>query len=185
MQYSDSINCFLNISAVDIFQKWFSIQNEPKDIRRHWPFFVHTLPNTHYLKLFYELIRLWQRKEMGENRGKWKIMKEMSLPVYCLTATNCNAAGRTNWQNFTEDDTDVREYEVISTWRVHSNMYITSTWFQLSTSCQHSIRLEFSSGLPLSPLGQNPMLLGIQEHSQPPPDQHKLHSLLLNPIPKS
>ena len=21
---------------------------------------------------------------MGENRGKWKIMKEMSLPVYCL-----------------------------------------------------------------------------------------------------
>ena len=53
----------------------------------------------------------------------------------------------------------------------------------VSTSCQHSIRLEFSSGLPLSPLGQNPMLLGIQEHSQPPPDQHKLHSLLLNPIP--
>ena len=94
-----------------------------------WSFFVHTLPNTHYLKLFYEL-RLWQRKEMGENRGKWKIMKEMSLPVYCLTATNCNAAGRTNWQNFTEDDTDVREYEVISTWRVHSHMYITSTWFQ-------------------------------------------------------
>ena len=62
-----------------------------------------------------------------DNVFKYTVLFFLTAP---LTATNCDAAGRTNWQNFTEDDTDVREYEVISTWRVHSHMYITSTWFQ-------------------------------------------------------
>ena len=64
----------------------------------------------------------------------------------------------------------------------HEKVHSAINFTMVSASCtapSYSLLLEFSSCLPLSPLEQILMQLGIQDHSQPLPNQPQLHSLLL------